>query len=86
MKELLRLRPKIKARLRFYRLPVNLAECIKEPSGFLIVIDRRISDKVAVHFLIHEFAHAVCWDYGQGHTEEWAKEFAALYRELIDSE
>jgi len=48
---------------------------------FRIRIERH-DESVMVHFLLHEWAHALSWEHHQDadHPNAWGKQFAKIYR------
>jgi len=72
-------------------LPVKVV--VGEPEGahaavevrdgkFLLTLDRRLTSSVAQHFLVHEWAHCLCWTGGSllgEHSVPWAIVYARLY-------
>lgn len=75
--------------VRVIRGLVNHGDCCLLGKGkdrrFLIRI-RRDSQTTMVHFLLHEWAHALAWEqHGtQDHPDAWGKAHAKIYRWLHD--
>jgi hypothetical protein len=67
----------------------NAAETWMDGETIRIAIDDTLDPAAQLHFLAHEWAHARIFDrYGkqcERHTNEWCKEFAAIYRHFFDA-
>ncbi|QDP60591.1 MAG: hypothetical protein Unbinned767contig1000_16 [Prokaryotic dsDNA virus sp.] len=51
-------------------------------SKFLITLDRSLTSSISQHFLVHEWAHCLCWTGGSllgEHSLPWAIVYARLY-------
>lgn len=50
--------------VRTSRLPrTTLGECIRRPARFVIRLNNQLDEHEAVETLLHEWAHAVAWNY-----------------------
>jgi hypothetical protein len=43
--------------------PTTLGECIRRPARFVIRLSNRMNQQEAIDTLIHEWAHALAWNY-----------------------
>lgn len=54
---------------------------------FVITISHRLTGALALHFLVHEWAHALCWTGGstiEEHSDAWGLVYTRLYRLVFE--
>lgn len=57
----------------------------KHRKVFLIAIDSRMPDQLALETLVHEWAHALSWyEPGTDHSVAWGRAYARCYRAVIE--
>lgn len=79
--------PEFNVSIRRVKLPNTLyGDCSlisksKKNRKFLIRINNKLTEDVAISFLIHEFAHVLAWDHpGDWHGPYWGKCYSTIYR------
>lgn len=86
--------------VRVVFMPMELAYGTAELVGddpnrkFLIHLDSRLTEFLLVHFVIHEWAHCLRWDFKHefgevdwpGHDHAWAAHYCDLFRFIFDGD
>lgn len=71
------------------RVPMNKHDglCIDRGDHFLIRIDRRLPEAVAIDVLIHEYAHVLSWGKSKDvHGHQWGIAYSLVYRTFLEHE
>jgi len=50
---------------------------------FTIVVDRRLSEEMAIETLLHEWAHAISWNSYKPHGPKWGRAYSRVYRTYL---
>ena len=79
--------PCMEVEVRFERVSETFASVRVEEGQFVIRVDDRLSTMLAVHFLVHEWAHCIVWSDGpliKDHGDAWSLVYGRLYRRVFD--
>jgi len=62
------------------------ADGLSKDQYFIVVINRSLDWQKQLDVIMHEWAHAITWDYpsSQDHNREWANAYGKIYRRIIE--
>jgi len=76
----------IKYKVVVRRLPLNKidGDCLLFNKKFIVRINNKLSEELAMETLIHEFSHCLSYHCkGNDHGPEWGKAYSKTYREFL---